>query len=222
MRKIIYLGHYETRNNPRNCSPAGVTMMDYISSTIRRNGYNLEIISPAQSEKELPGIEEIIDNSKIVFLSSHGIKKTIIQRGYSKLRREKELLYILDKHVGSNDVVIAYHSLQYIKILKKLRRKKKFKFILQVNEIYADVLERSVDRQREIQWLSQADAYIFSTERLKDIVKCSGKKYVICPGTYQVEPIRDVCREEQKMKDKINVVYSGTFDFRKGGGLQLM
>ena len=110
MRKIIYLGHYETRNNPRNCSPAGVTMMDYISSTIRRNGYNLEIISPAQSEKELPGIEEIFDNSKIVFLSSHGIKKRIIQRGYSKVRREKELLYILD----TNRVAVTSEMLLYV------------------------------------------------------------------------------------------------------------
>lgn len=218
MKKVIYLGYYETRNNPRNCSPAAVTMMDYISSVIRKNGYNLEIISPAQTEEELPEIVETVENSKIIFLPSHGRKKTTLQRGYNKIRKEKELFFILDKHIENNDVVIAYHSLVYISILKKLRKRKNFKLILQVNEVYADVTGNDFARKKEIGWINGADAYLFSTEKLTDVIDCSKKKYVVCPGTFLVEPIRNISKEEQEKRDRIDVIYAGTFDFRKGGG----
>lgn len=219
MKKIIYLGYYDTRKNPRNCSPAAVAMMNYVASAIRRNGYNLEIISPAQSEEELPEIVEIIENGKVVFLPSHGIKGKIIKRIYNKLRREKELSFVLEQHIGNNDVVIAYHSLAFIRVLKRLRKRKKFKFILQVNEIYADILEKVSVRKREIQWINEADAYLFSTKKLMKVLRTLNKKYAICSGNYYVEPIRSVCVQEKETKGKINVIYAGTFDFRKGGGI---
>lgn len=217
MKKVIYLGYYETQDNPRSCSPAAVTMMDYVSSSIRKSGYSLEIISPAQSEEVLPEVTEITDGYEIVFSPSFGLKKEILKKVVYKIRRESELLRILFEHVGTDDIVVVYHSLAYIGVLRKLRQRKKFKLILQVNEIYADVLGKSTARKKEIKWINEADAYLLSTEKLVDVIEHPKKKFAICPGTFQIEPIREIYKEKQKMKDRINVVYAGTFDMRKGG-----
>lgn len=95
---------------------------------------------------------------------------------------------------------------------KKIKR---FRLILEVEEIYQDVGAPKFKRMAryENEMIKAADAYIFPTELLNEKLNTGNKPYVIIYGTYKVEP-----QIAEKFDDgKIHVVYAGTFDIRKGG-----
>ena len=43
MSAIYYIGHYDLKDEPRSVSPAAVTMMDYVSEVIQREGFQCNI-----------------------------------------------------------------------------------------------------------------------------------------------------------------------------------
>lgn len=47
MSAIYYIGHYDLKDEPRSVSPAAVTMMDYVSEVIQREGFQCNILSCA-------------------------------------------------------------------------------------------------------------------------------------------------------------------------------
>ena len=210
---VLYLGYYDVPGYNRRVSLAGVTMMDYISSAIQQVGYKCVILSAAQSlDNKSAEIVELNDGREAVFLSSFK-SAHIFKRAYLKIRRKMELYRMLDKEVKEGSVLLVYHSLAYINTLRRLRRKKKFTLVLQVCEIYADVLQDTKMREKELKWIDEADAYIFSTSSLAQNLNKKNKLNLVCLGTYKVE-------EKLINNDKneyIHVVYAGTFDSRKGG-----
>ena len=122
---------------------------------------------------------------------------------------EKELNALID----NGDTVIAYHSLALMNALTKLRKRKSFKFILQVAEIYADVLQDSKTRKREIDFIKTADKYILISEVLQNEIGINDKECIVCSGTYKAE---NTVNEPPK-DGKIHIVYAGTLDTTKGG-----
>ena len=111
------------------------------------------------------------------------------------------------------ETIICYHSLEYYRIIKLLKKLKKIKLILEVEEIYSDVIGNNRLRKREISFLSLADGYIFSTELLNEEINFYKKPYIIVYGNYKNEK-----KFESLFNDnKIHVVYAGTFNQKKGG-----
>lgn len=214
MRNIFYLGYYGNMENIRTVSPAGKTMMDYIINSLERIDNDFTVISPAQATTNINRKEIITDNKRIIFLRSYS-SNLFILRIINRFRRKFNLYNELNKLLSDGDTLIVYHSLAYIDILKKIRRKKKINLILQVCEIYADVLEDKKERVKEIKWIETADKYIFSTERLEQILNINKKEYAICMGMYKYN---DIVHDSIFNDDLIHVVYAGTFDLRKGGG----
>lgn len=214
MRNIFYLGYYGNMENIRTVSPAGKTMMDYIINSLERIDNDFTVISPAQATTNINRKEIITDNKRIIFLRSYS-SNLFILRIINRFRRKFDLYNELNKLLSDGDTLIVYHSLAYIDILKKIRRKKKINLILQVCEIYADVLEDKKERVKEIKWIETADKYIFSTERLEQILNINKKEYAICMGMYKYN---DTVHDSIFNDDLIHVVYAGTFDLRKGGG----
>ena len=93
---------------------------------------------------------------------------------------------------------------------------KKFKMILEVEEIYNDVRQKSrLSRRMEEKFIASANKYIFPTQLLNKKFNKKNKPYVIIHGTYQVETDRKLSFND----DKIHVVYAGTLDPRKGGAI---
>jgi glycosyltransferase involved in cell wall biosynthesis len=123
------------------------------------------------------------------------------------------MFFYLLKNTKKGEKVMVYHSLGYYGMIKLLKKLKKINLILEVEEIYADVIGNKKIRDKELEFFKLADAYVFPTELLNDLINKSGKPYVIIHGTYQVEEDRNVSFND----DKIHVVYAGTFDQRKGG-----
>ena len=216
--KVFYLGYYDLPKNTRMVSLAGVTMMDYVSRAIQRTGCECVILSPAQSiEKRSIEKAKLNDGRKVLFLSSYGTasKANLLKRAYLRVRRGIALYKMLDNQVKDGDVLLVYHSLAYINVLRRFRKKKQFTLLLQVCEIYADVSQDEKKKRKELKWIAEADAYIFSTNNLEQSLNKGHKPSQVCLGTYTVE---ENSVNKNNERECIHVVYAGTFDPRKGGG----
>lgn len=124
------------------------------------------------------------------------------------------IFFYLLFHARKNEHVIVYHSVGYKNSILWAKKLKKFKLILDVEEIYSDVqsIQNKIIRN-EYNHFKAADAYIFSTEMLNERINLKNKPYTVINGTYNVEKIIS-----DKFDDgKVHVVYAGTFDVRKGG-----
>lgn len=213
-----YFGYYadSERLDKANCTLAAVNKMDYIADVIANVAGSTEIIS-FSSKLGSSQKDECIKlrngvSVKYFNLKSHKIRVVkVVSRFFDKL---KLLLWIF-KNVCKDETVVVYHSLGYLNQMNFAHKFKRFKLIFEVEEIFADVIGNEKLRKKEIKTLKSADAYIFPTKLLSDLINESEKPEVIIHGTYKVEP------EKEKIfsDNKIHIVYAGTFDPRKGGVL---
>ncbi|MBR4030728.1 MAG: glycosyltransferase [Clostridia bacterium] len=145
------------------------------------------------------------------FDSFHSKNKII--RGLGHIWTKFQLLHFLMTHVKSDDTVVVYHSLALMSVVKKLKKEKKCHLIIEVEELYSDVNEDQVLREKELEYLQIADKYIVITELLNKQVNGQNKPRIISHGTYRAVP-----KYSKKFNDgKIHIVYAGTFNPVKGG-----
>ena len=217
MKKIFYLGYYDTPENKeenRNIVLAATNKMTYIISAIERAGYNVEIVSASQTRNSKKYDKKSIavgEKSRLVLLRTipWGNK---IRRVFSVLYSKHQLIKYILKNVGKDDTLIVYHSVAYADMVRLLKKIKKFKLVLEVEEIYADVVNSENYRKKEDKLFKIADSYIFSTELLNEKVNKDDKPNTIIYGTYQVEK-----EQNSKWDDgKIHLVYAGVFALDKG------
>lgn len=219
MSKLFYLSYYSVQQVQRNASPAAVAMTKYVSKALKQAVGKNTIISPAQAlDRKFYPQEETVDeqNNKVIFLPSYYAKpKNYFMRIFNRFRRQRDLRRMLAEQLSDGDTLIVYHSLALIEAVRWVLKRRKIRLIIQVCEIYADVISDMKQKKREMRFFELADAYIFSSTQLEKRINTKQKKYAICLGTYQVEPDRGI-----RLQDgKIHVVYAGTFDPRKGGAI---
>ncbi len=214
---IKYLSYYAQSDNKQNRSyvPSAKNKMDYIIKVLNNNGYDVSVISasPTRNRKKSysGGLYRINDKTslKMFFTFPWGNK---IQKILSIISMNLFLFYELMK-VNKNEKILVYHSLGYMNVVNFVHRIKGFHLILEVEEIYADVIGNVKLRHKEVKFIGKADSYVFPTRLLSNEVNKADKPEVIIHGTYQVESDYNC-----KFNDgKIHVVYAGTFDPRKGG-----
>lgn len=214
---IYYLGYYDTEANQsenRNYVLAASNKMTYIVSALERAGFCVELISASQTlnaQKYAAKTVEIGEKSRLHLFKTlpWGNK---LHRVCSTLYSAWQVFRYLLRHVGKADTLLVYHSLAYARTVRFLKRLKGFRLVLEVEEIYADVIGSEKARKQEHSLFAKADAYIFPTELLNEKLNTEDKPHSIIYGTYQVEPDRHCTFGD----DKIHVVYAGTFDPRKG------
>lgn len=182
-----------------------------------RNNYEVEIISPSWTNcitGFYKGDRKHI--SKYVSLKTFCTfgAKYRVQRIFKYMFSLIQLFIYLLIHVRRDESVIVYHSVLLFFPVKLAKRLKGFNLILEVEEIYQNVVELSeVFKRSEYAFFDSADKYIFSTELLHERINSREKPYAVVHGTYQVERMR-----ETKFDDnRVHVVYAGTLDSRKGG-----
>lgn len=114
--------------------------------------------------------------------------------------------------------MLVYHSLGYMSLVAWLKKLTGCKLILEVEEIYSDVVGNQQIREKELEFFHLADAYLFPTELLDEAINTRRKPSVIIYGTYRIEREREGrvfladCLPARK-----HLLYAGTFDPRKGG-----
>ncbi len=219
---IKYIGFYDTDdhiNENRNTFLAATNKMDYIASAIVKAGYSVDIISPSWSGNAKGyykrRMEQISPGVRLIIGSTFGAQSRIM-RLFRILLSWIWLFLYLCFNTRENEKVLVYHSMMLMTPIMMAKKIKKFKLILEVEEIYQDVAEFSHRmKKNEYKFFNMADSYIFPTELLNQKLNVKHKPYSLIYGTYQVEEDRK-CRFND---GKIHVVYAGTFDPRKGGAL---
>lgn len=219
---IRYIGFYDTKlyENENRCSfLAATNKMDYIAKSIVNSGKKVEIVSPSWTDNKqgyYPKRKVTLSNNVTLTCCPTFGSKIKLLRSMRILLSWVWLFMYLIRNTNEKDEVIVYHSMFIMDTVMLAKKVKKFKLILEVEEIYQDVVEFSKRMKRnEYKFFNMADKYIFPTELLNKKLNVLNKPYSLIYGTYQV-------KEEQKIKvqdTKIHVVYAGTFDPRKGGAL---
>lgn len=217
MRKVVYLAFYAGKNEKRLSSPAADAVTKYTAEALSKQNIFVELISPAQSSSANALKQETVqkNNIKITYIkaSRHVKKFNLLARFLERKKHKKRIISKLQSVINDGDVLLVYHSLYLMDVVKQIKKERNIKLVLQVCEIYSDVLENKYTKYLEMRYFKQADAYVFPTKLLDNIVNVHKKPSVIVHGTYYVEkecgqPFND---------GRVHVVYAGTFDPRKGG-----
>ena len=212
MKKLKYVGFYSDEKENRNYVLSAKNKMNYIAESIDGK---IEIISPSWTYDNICYKGRIIKREKVnVILAPTTAWGNKINKIVSIIFSYGWLLYYLLKHIKKNENIVVYHSLWLFFPIYIVKKIKNFNLILEVEEIYSDVLQKSyMIKKIEQKLFDIADMYIFSTELLNEKLNKKNKPHVVIYGTYKVE-------EEitSKFTDgKIHLVYAGTLDCRKGG-----
>lgn len=219
MKKIFYMAYYNSTNSSerRNAVLSSVNKMNYICEALENNGYNTEIVSASgTTEKKFCKSKKVklTDKTTLKLFSSLPRLNRIVSVIDRVILKTKLFLYMI-KNTNKDSIVMVYHSLGYMSIVKRLKKLKGFKLIIEAEEIYGDVIGDEKTSQKEYNFFKIADGFIFPTELLSEKVNTEKKPEVIIYGTYHIE------KELPKLfsDGKIHCVYAGTLDPRKGGAI---
>ena len=212
-----YISFYDTSDNEgRARCLSAVTQMESIYHSLDEMGKDVEIVSASMisDKKHKARIEQIsqgVTMRQFATVRAKGFFGKIAARIY----RFFTLLFFLLFNVKKGENVIVYHSLSYITPIKMAKALKKFRLIMEIGEIYGDVINSNKAKKKEFSLFRKADAYIFSTEFLNEKINTENKPAAVIYGTYKVETDRKIPYND----GKIHCVYAGTLDPRKGCGL---
>lgn len=219
MKKIFYMAYYNSTNSgeKRNAVLSSVNKMNYICEALENNGYNTEIVSASgATEKKFCKSKKVklTDKTTLKLFSSLPRLNRIVSVINRVILKTKLFLYMI-KNTNKDSIVMVYHSLGYMSLVKRLKKLKGFKLIIEAEEIYGDVIGDEKTSQKEYEFFKIADGFIFPTELLSEKVNTEKKPEAIIYGTYHIE------KELPKLfsDGKIHCVYAGTFDPRKGGAI---
>lgn len=221
MKKIKYIGFYDSikrKDEKRNYVLSAVNKMDYIASSINKNGIDVQFISPSWTYNPKYYSEshtQINENIELI-LSPTLPWRGKISKLVSIIFSNVWLLWFILKNTKKNECIIVYHSLWLIIPLYITKKIKKIRVILEVEEIYADAKKiNMLIKKMEKNIIENADGYIFSTEMLNEKINKKNKPYTTIYGTYKSEDNK----KEHIDDGRIHIVYAGTFDKRKGGAI---
>lgn len=221
MNYLKYIGFYDLQDSliQRNYVTSAANKMEYIVRAIASIGQPVEIRSASsviESDFKFykSEIKRINSNITLHLPSSWGGNNIYIKKFRTFWNISNLFLFLLF-NTKRNEPIVVYHSLGYLNVILWAKKIRKFKLILETEEIYTDVSDKGEKAKRlEYNTINAADAYLFSTELLNCKVNLHNKPYCINYGTYKVEQ-----QVVGKFDDgKIHVVYAGTFDPNKGGG----
>lgn len=217
---VYYIVHYDVQNRryARLTSPATVNYADYIADTFNRLGYNVRIISPVRPFKagKYPFEEiKIRDGIGLVLFKSFNATNA-----FTRALRRVYMDFALSKYLRINlkkdDLVVIGHLPSLGKIASQIKKCKNNKVIYQIGEIFGVVRGQKDLIAKEFKFFKNADAYIFSNEKLGELVSNS-RPFVVAYGSYKYE-------ETMKPKfvdGKIHCVFAGVFKKDKGVNLAI-
>ncbi|MHB1010282.1 MAG: glycosyltransferase family protein [Propionibacteriaceae bacterium] len=216
---IKYVGYYDTPENERESRRyvmSAASKMDYISSLIKRIGFDVLIVSRSSTtgRRFFPGKRIQLDEQLALMLFPTLPWGGLIKKAISLVFANLTMFFYLVLKTTPGEPVIVYHSPGLMRVVRYAKKVRNFKLILEVEEIYQDVqpLGRSGERaERAV--LGMADGFIFSTELLEDSVNPEHKPSIVIYGNYDIQPESGLAFSDGKR----HAVYAGTFDPIKGG-----
>ena len=216
-RSIKCLVHYDLpdRGEARVCHPAAYTKSNYLLHCFRRLDLDIHILSASMTKgpTSVGGRVERIDERTVLELLPCEGRHGHLRNGFTRLFFQLRLLSRLKKLVQNGDTLWVYHSVGLMWAVTRLKRCRKFRLILEMEELYGDAWQSPRISRREVRYARLADAYIFPSEELNRRVNSCGKPYVMTHGTYWLS--HSECRPASD--GTVHVVYAGTLEPLKGG-----
>lgn len=215
---VYYIGFYADEKNAENRKVylSAVNKMRYIIEAVEKSEIPQQVISCAATLDKCShkaSLKKHIGNTYLKTFFTFGRKNKVIGLLNGSIIRLQMICYLL-KNCKKDDILMVYHSPSYCKEIAFIKKVKKCKLVLEVEEIYGDVSGNMALRKKELSLCKKADAFVFPTDMLNKTVNSKNKPYVTIHGTYQVE-------QEKRMgfnDNKTHIVYAGTFEPRKGAG----
>lgn len=214
MSKIVYLGHYDIDGQRAAGSPAAGTMLRYVLSVLVQTEKPVTVISHTYPKDgaAMPRECRHEEGYDLVLPATMRKSRNPLMRWLREQHHRRELERMLEEQVRDGDTLVVYHSLLFMRAVKRLREKRNFRLVLQTCEIYSDVIGDKAGRAAEIAYIQAADAYIFASNMMEKMLNTAHKPYAVCLGTYTAtESAKDSFDD-----GKIHCVYAGTLEPRKG------
>lgn len=219
-RTITYIGYFDSSKSKSRhfVPPSGNSKMQYVARTMASCGYAVRILSlarPLSDKSQFLGSEDVSesDDISVHFIQFFCVKNLLLRKISTIWQMICFFVYGL-RTIRKSDTIVVYHSLSYASLIYILKKIIGFRLILEVEEIYQDVKQiYFFNSWIEKRLMTLADAYIFPTEMLDQKINRRNKPSMVIYGNYHVPPIVS----EQLNDGKTHVLYSGTFDERKGG-----
>lgn len=219
--EIKYVGFYNLPDFQVNrvSSPAAVSKMNYISEAITKAGYNVHLVSPSWISDNNNGkvfykqhTRLVGDKIRITFCPSFITRNMWFRNLKIGLTLVWLFLWLL-KNTKKHEKILVYHVPWLSIPIRWAKKIKRFKLILEIEEIYGDVsVIHPYFHVLEKKLIQNADAYLFSTDLLADKIG-SNKPFVVIYGAYKTysqlaTPPND---------GKIHLLYAGIIDTHKAG-----
>ncbi len=220
---LYYFGFYKTehieRFHPSGTMNAISFKMGYVLRLLKRIGVPVSVISSYVSVKKgfYPFLKvDINDKQSISFLPS--VKLEGVFSKFTGIFRFLMVFFYLLFKIKANDTLIVYHSTTYAKTILLLKKLKKFKMILEVEEVFYEnekLKNREKIKKTEMRVFDEAESYIVVNDLIFDKYLNHEKKHMVLYGVY------DNTFEETKRKDdgKIHILFSGSIDRVRGAYL---
>ena len=215
---MIYIGYYVLYDSKvrREYVTSAVNKIKYMLKSFAKTYKSVDVFSMSPNKERnyciYPSETITKGNVNVHHSVSWGGKGKLHLYIISQWMKIMLFFYLLFK-AKKNEHVYVYHSTGYGNSILWAKAIRKFKLILEVEEIYSDVQKNCRNlRKYENRYFDVADAFIFSTIMLNEKINNANKPYIVINGTYEVEDIIS----DKKNDGKIHVVYAGTFDVRKG------
>lgn len=215
-----YIGYYDIndyKHENRKYILSAVNKMNYISKTANKLTGKTEIVSVANTKhcRFYGGRKNRLAFGELIIFPTIPGKGPVFKRLSPWFTQSLLFLYLL-KNAKKDEDILVWHGLGYGNAIAWAKKIKKFKVVLEVEEIYQNVNSMGrTKNNREYRDFNNADKYIFSTGLLNEKLNTENKPYCVIHGTYEIEKDRNVSFND----GKIHVVYAGTFDPLKGGGI---
>ncbi|SEL07639.1 Glycosyltransferase involved in cell wall bisynthesis [Carnobacterium iners] len=196
--------------------PSAQPKIQYIIDTLKNNEYMVNMVSSCSIKNNgffKSKIYKVDNNEKHVFFSSFKTPLKVLNKISIFMTFVQFIFYMLFC-VKKNDIVLIYHSLYYIRPMELLKKLKKVRYILEVEELYSFLDDNTeVFMDQEIEFINYGSAYLLVNDLIDEKISRREKKAVISYGNYSVPP-KISCRNFE-YHDYINVVYAGVIENRR-------
>lgn len=222
MNKIKYIGFHHCFNPKlkKNFGFAATNKMDYVAKVLHEDlKFDVELISPSWYSRDATTISKQRNKffNKIFYTKSLPTNNKYVGI-LNILFNNIWLLFFLLLRTKKNEKIIVYHSPWLslpIIIAKEIR---KFKLILEVEEIYAEVWSISKFFKKVEQLIiNNADYFIVVSEGLGKMLPSKPK--VVLYGSYWANKVDNYTVKNEK---ELKVVYCGAIDPYLGGAFNLV
>ena len=211
--KIFYLGYFSTlEGDERFCSLAANNVCTYIKDTLCKDSKDeIVVVNLAQDKRHYKfskSLRRKKENCTFISIPRFGSGRLLSP--LSTFLASRWIKRFLAKEAGDNDKAIIYHSLNTLKL--EIFISKHYHSILQVEEIYGDVLKKpDKTKAYELSIINSFMNHIFVSESLRNDPRIKSNRNAVFYGSYSLPKLPNVIS-----KDKKSIVYSGTLEKNKG------